>query len=240
MTPCKGQVHFDDINITTASEAGAVAADILLPRLPLQRFKDTVLIDISKQANRRLSDETDNDGKGGWTDQGPTMDLRNLYAGNYTCNDVIFKVEKGNACFIMKNKKRPSEGLPNGGKTELKGNADVIAFLHSGGWIDANIRQATYVIHYADGRKVEIPLTGGKNIFDWTMAPAMLEGIKYQPELGFTQHAMTVPVHQFVSAYIWMTLWKNPRPDKQIIALEVKGENQGIPGLIAVSFGVAK
>ena len=32
-----------------------------------------------------------------------------------------------------------------------------------------------------------------------------------------------------------MLLWKNPHPDKQIVALEVKGEGQGIPGLLAVS-----
>jgi hypothetical protein len=96
------------------------------------------------------------------------------------------------------------------------------------------------VIHYEDGQQVEIPLIGGRNIFDWTLSPAVLEGLKYDPELGFTQHAVTVPVPKFVSAYVWMTLWKNPRPDKRIASLEVKGENQGIPGLIAVSRGVAK
>ena len=31
-----------------------------------------MLIDISKQANRRPSDKTENDGRGGWTDQGPS------------------------------------------------------------------------------------------------------------------------------------------------------------------------
>ena len=35
LLPCKGQVNFDDINISTASEDRAVSADILLPRLPL-------------------------------------------------------------------------------------------------------------------------------------------------------------------------------------------------------------
>jgi hypothetical protein len=37
-----------------------------------------------------------------------------------------------------------------------------------------------------------------------------------------------------------MLLWKNPRPGVEISALEVKGANEGIPGLIAVSRGVAK
>ena len=29
-----------------------------------------MLVDLSKLANRALADEADNDGKGGWTDQG--------------------------------------------------------------------------------------------------------------------------------------------------------------------------
>jgi hypothetical protein len=37
-----------------------------------------------------------------------------------------------------------------------------------------------------------------------------------------------------------MLLWKNPHPEKEIASLEVKGENQGIPGLIAVSRGITK
>ena len=90
---------------------------------------------------------------------------------------MAFRVAKGNACFIMKNKHRPSENLPDGGKVDLKGKADVLAFLHSGGWISADVRQATYIIHYADGAKVEIPVIGGKNILDWaTPRPAGRRG----------------------------------------------------------------
>ena len=41
--------------------------------------------DLTGLLNRPLADEVAGDGKGGWTDQGPTMDLRNLHAGDYTC-----------------------------------------------------------------------------------------------------------------------------------------------------------
>jgi hypothetical protein len=235
---CSGWAAFNGFDINT--RPGVKPKDVkVTPPIDATRYK-WVPCDLKGLLNRPLADEVDGDGKGGWTDQGSTMDLRNLYAGDYTYNDVPFRVEKGNACFIMKNKMRPSENLPAGGKVELKGKADVLAFLHSGGWIQPNVRHATYVIHYVDGQKMEIPLIGGKNIFDWTSSPTVLEGLKYNPELGFTQHAVTVPVPQFVSAYIWMTLWKNPHPDKQIVSLEVKGENQDIPGLIAVSRGLAK
>jgi hypothetical protein len=37
-----------------------------------------------------------------------------------------------------------------------------------------------------------------------------------------------------------MTLWQNPHPDREMVELEVKGENEGIPGLIGVSCGQKK
>ena len=235
---CTGWAAFNNFDINT--RPGEKPKEVkVAPPIDAKQFKWTIC-DLTSLLNRPLADEVDGDGKGGWTDQGPTMDLRNLYPGSYTYNDVPFRVEKGNACFIMKNKQRPSENLPAGGKVALKGKADVLAFLHSGGWIMGGVREATYIIHYADGAKAEIPVIGGRNIFDWVASPTVLEGQKYNPEFGFTQFAVKVPVPRFVSAYVWMTLWKNPHPDKEIASLEVEGENQDIPGLIAVSFGVAK
>ncbi len=110
--PCKGQVNFDDINITTASEAAAIAADILPPRTPLPRFKDTVLIDISRQANRRLSDQTDNGGKGGWTDQGPNADMRELKTGERRLGGVMFRIlsDDANAIIVLKRLQPPQGG----------------------------------------------------------------------------------------------------------------------------------
>jgi hypothetical protein len=37
-----------------------------------------------------------------------------------------------------------------------------------------------------------------------------------------------------------MTIWQNPHPDREMVELEVKGENEGIPGLLGVSLGIAK
>ena len=196
--------------------------------------------DLSTLLNRPLADEVAGDGKGGWTDQGPTMDLRNLHAGDYTFNDVAFRVPKGNACFIMKSKLRPSENLPDGGQVDLHGKADVLAFLHSGAWLATNVQHATYVIHYADGGKVEIPVIAGKNILDWALPGSRADDITYDPAMGLLLPAISVPSPQFVHVTVWMLLWKNPRPGTEISALEVKGANEGIPGLIAVSRGVAK
>jgi parallel beta-helix repeat protein len=232
---CSGWAAFDDFDIQT--RPGVAEAEAVVKRAIETEKYDWRVADISKLFNRPLAD---GDGKVGWTGQGPLMDLRGLQAGDYKFNGVPFRVEKGNACFIMKNKKLPSENLPNGGKVELKGKADMLVFLHSGGWLDPDIKHATYIIHYADGSKAELPIIGGKNIWDWTAPADRVDDQKYDPALGLILHAVTVPSPQFVRVNVWMTIWQNPHPDREIVELEVKGENEGIPGLIGVSLGVAK
>jgi hypothetical protein len=123
---------------------------------------------------------------------------------------------------------------------DLKGKADVLAFLQTGGWINADVQEATYIIHYDDGTKVEIPVIGGKNIIDWVAQPSRADEVKYDPALGLILPATSVPSPQFVHVTVWMVLWKNPHPDKQITTLEIKGANEGAPGLIGITRGVAK
>ncbi|MGA2618042.1 MAG: hypothetical protein ABSF26_10560 [Thermoguttaceae bacterium] len=110
---CSGWAAFSDIDIKT--RPGALQVEVKqAPPIDPSRFAWTVC-DLTTLLNRPLADDVDNDGKGGWTDQGPAMDLRNLYAGDYAFGGVAFRVAPGNACFVMKNKYRPSQNLPEGG-----------------------------------------------------------------------------------------------------------------------------
>jgi len=110
---------------------------------------------------------------------------------------------------------QPSENLPAGGKVDLKSKADVLAFLHTGGWINADVQQATYIVHYDDGAKVEIPVIGGKNIIDWVSQPGRADEVKYDPALGFIMPATSVASPQFVHVMASMLLLKNLRPNKE-------------------------
>jgi hypothetical protein len=109
MRPCKGEVDFDDINIRTAGE-GAVSseAEILGPRLPLARFRETLPVDLSKVANRALADDVDNDGKGGWSDQGSQADMREFKSGEHRFGGVLFKIPEGpKSIVVLKSAARP-------------------------------------------------------------------------------------------------------------------------------------
>ena len=90
---CSGWAALSDIDIQTRPGTPEKEVKKSLP-IDASKFAWTVC-DLTGLLNRPLADDVDNDGKGGWTDQGPTMDLRNLHAGDYTCNDVAFRVRRG-------------------------------------------------------------------------------------------------------------------------------------------------
>ncbi len=115
---CTGWASFNDIDIQTRPGEPEAEVKRVLPIDPAQ-FTWTPC-DLTKLFNRPLADDVDNDGKGGWTDQGPLMDLRNLQAGEYIWNNVAFRVEKGNACFIMKNKHPPAKTCPTAARWTSK------------------------------------------------------------------------------------------------------------------------
>ena len=236
---CSGWASFDDIDIQT--RAGEKPADVNVVRLPIEIGNFTwAPINLTGLLNRPLADEIDDDGEGGWTDQGAMADLRNLQAGEYEFNGVKFSIAKGNACLIMKSKFRKSDKLPEGGKITLDSKAETLAFLHSGGWLDMGKTHATYIIHYSDGTSVSIPVIGGINIHDWTHGEKALEGAKYDPVSGMTLLATKVVCPKFVTVSVWMTVWENPNPEKQISSIEIKSENQGVFGLLGISLGTKK
>jgi hypothetical protein len=236
LLPCKGQVNFDDIDICTASEATAVAADILLPRTPLQRFKDVAPIDISKQANRRLSDETENDGKGGWSDQGPGADMRNLKTGERKLGGVIFRLlpDDANAVIVLKSPSRTQGDLPDKVTIPVGKQLDVLFFLHSAAWCPTGGDEAFhYVIHYADGKDVTLKVTGN-NLKDW-----IADGVARFPmeEGTVTTVAETVKNTQFGQGSIYRMEWSAPmsRRGVEIKSIDFVGGGKAVPILLGIT-----
>jgi hypothetical protein len=133
LLPCKGEVNFDDINLTTESVAAPAAkAEILLPRLPLQRIKETFYVDLSKVANRALADEEDNDGKGGWTDQGAGADMRLLATGERKFGGVMMKILPPPKCIVvLKGTPRKAGDLPEKVTIPIGRKVDTLFFLHA-------------------------------------------------------------------------------------------------------------
>ena len=99
MLACKGEVGFDDVNIKTADgPKPADETEIVEAKpstIPKERMREIVYLDLSKAANRSLADDVAGDGRGGWADQGPDMDMRRLPTGDQMIGGVPFRVASG-------------------------------------------------------------------------------------------------------------------------------------------------
>jgi hypothetical protein len=236
LTPCKGTVNFDDIHITTASdEAAGAAADILPPRLSIPKIKGTVIVDLSKLANRGLADETDNDGKGGWTDQGSTADMRELKTGDRRLGDVMFRILDGpNSIIVLKSPNRPKGDLPEKATIPVEKKLDTLFFLHAAAWCPTGAEEVfRYVIHYADGKDVTIPVTGN-NLADWTADPVA----RFPLEEGtFSTAAATVKVPQFRQGTIYRMEWGSPleRRGIEIKTIDFIAGGKAVPILLGIT-----
>jgi hypothetical protein len=236
LMPCKGRVNFDDINLSTASEGKAVSADILLPRLPLQRFKKTVPIDISKQANRRLSDETPSRGRSGWTGQGPRADMRGLKTGRRRLGGVMFDLlpDDGNAVIVLKSSHHGNGDLPDKVAIPVGKQLDTLFFLHAAAWCPTGGDEAFhYVVHYADGKDVVLRVTGN-NMADWTKDPVTRFPLE---EETFTTVVETVKNARFRQGSMYRMEWSAPldRRGVEITSIDFVGGGKSVPVLLGIT-----
>jgi hypothetical protein len=188
-------------------------------------------IDIRKACNRGFKDDVAGDGKGGWTDQG-NNDMRYFPVGTQVLGGVRFDVidparNDGKSCIALKGKPSPyfpaqSIDIPLGGA-----RLDKLYFLHAVRGA-AGGRQAAYVVHYADGAYVEIPVRLGMEVRGWWAAPMDL------PNAQMAWSGKNDVCPNVVSVY--MTAWKNVHPNAGIESLKmVTSGEDGVPILIAVT-----
>ncbi|MBS1372323.1 MAG: hypothetical protein HPZ91_20460 [Lentisphaeria bacterium] len=129
-------------------------------------------LDLSKVANMGFADETPGDGKGGWTDQGPSNDLRMFRPGTRTFSGIDFSIldpEKngGKSCIVLRGDQLP--GLPAEASLEPapKTEAGFLYLLHAAGWTKPNSRLGSVEITYADGSMQRTGLTVGVDAGNW-------------------------------------------------------------------------
>lgn len=170
-----------------------------------------VPIDLAAYANRSFSDEEENDGKGGWTDQGKN-DFRNMPLGRQTAGGVMFHIidparNGGRSCLVLRGSERPQfpseiTGIP------VKGKFTRLFFLHTAAWSTGEV--GIYRIHYADGSTTDYMLRHGINIGDWwntTFLENARPGIM-RPNTTRDQ----------VGTYV--ATWENPHPEKEIVSFD--------------------
>jgi hypothetical protein len=245
-----GRIILDNLNWTSNAEgvrkpARRIASSLLTnlgiklkgskkPSLPANLTYKPV--DISGQMNRSFIDEVSGDGKGGWSDQGPKMDLRRFPADQaiQTFNGVPYRIEKPLSCIALKSRYRKS--APLSVLLPVNQSADVLFFLHSCAWT-SKTHHASYVVQYEDGSEYEIKLIGGVNLRDWAEKAC---DSPYHNEvdtiscLAWTAGG-TSTSDIFSKVSLYQMAWLNPHPTKRIRDIHFRSANVGVPILVALT-----
>lgn len=229
----KGRLIVDEIRWETSHKkldrvASRVVSALLAglnvalePYIPPRNLPpDTVYkpIDLSAFCNRGLKDDVGDDGKGGWSDQGPKADLRECPTGNQNFGGVPFLIgQEPHCCIVLRTNSRPFPELQPDEATVPVGLAvEGLWFLHSKCYSgDNGVKCGVYQVQYTDGTAQEIELVSGENIRDWANPPA-----EFPRERGTRSRvAWTGSCAVFPTICVYQMLWVNPRPETPVKAV---------------------
>jgi hypothetical protein len=115
--------------------------------------------------------------------------------------------------------------FPASATVEVGRKAEALAFLHALAW-GAEGPVASYLIRYADGRELVLPIRQGEEILSW-WGWRETEEVK----IAVTGHNLAT---RRVAMHVWT--WRNPRPEAEIETLEFRStESEGVPIIVAAT-----
>jgi Tfp pilus assembly protein PilF len=197
-------------------------------------------IDLTPYANRALKDDVAEDGKGGWSDQGPDADLRSFPTGDQTFRGVPFKVGGGAKSIIVlkSTAKPPKSDTPEEVTIPVGYPVEGFCFLHSCAYTGANNRVAVYQVQYADATTADITLRAGENIRDW----ASTSGGEFIYERGTKSYvAWTGSCKMFSPISVLLMQWVNPKPEVPVKAVRFAiADGDTVPMLMGLTAGVKR
>ncbi|MBR0460032.1 MAG: beta-galactosidase [Victivallales bacterium] len=182
------------------------------------------MLDLRDVANSCYTDKVGGDGQGGWTDQGENC-LRNVPWEVTDCNGVPIDfirpdMNHGRSCIVLGSRKllhgaREVRGIP------VHEKADRLFFLQGYAWGRGGEEAFRYIVRYANGMQVEIPIICDLAAGDWyrmgdrIASPVLVPGWVNGERRG-----------------LWLFAWKNPHPTLEIASLDIVSAWNDAIGLI--------
>ncbi len=220
----------------TLAASEAVLADVIQidldeflnhQRLYKQNFS---YVDLRSVTNRAWADDVAGDGKGGWSDQGPSNDMscmntygiQTMYGINF---DIINpKENNGTSCIMLKG--MGDTYLQTDVTIPVNAKAKGIYFLHTAPWASDKFTDiGTYTIVFADGSEDVIKVSDGDNVFNWWGE-------------GVSDHAVTVWTGNNSSATVGLDMFPySLGEEKEIkeIKVHTNGETTPYLGIAAIT-----
>ena len=125
---------------------------------------------LEQAANRAFLDETADDGKGGWNDQGPQNDLRMFQPGRYRFFGVEFQVidpagNGGRSCIVLNGAGKRC--FLDSAAIEVSGRGRWLYLLHANAFTGLYAKAGTLSVQFADGSSQEIPVRNRMDVGNW-------------------------------------------------------------------------
>ena len=142
-------------------------------------------VPVAKYANRAIRDETPGDGKGGWTDQGPTQDGRafepafrkTFISGAPFSIPVDYFNRETKTVMVMRSPTRNPNGILEQEIPVAPAKANYLYVLHALSYAGANGTAAGRIIVTTEtGAKTELPVVVGRDLGDWYQGKSVTNG----------------------------------------------------------------
>ncbi len=189
----------------------------------------------------------------GWLTGQP--DLAHFPIGENTLAGVVydirdFKTSPLPSCIMLSGRDAKGTLAKSVEGISLGRKADVLFFLHTfhqtEEWRPRNDEERAhpptlfkYVVHYADGKTVDVPVVAGRGVGHWiTTKPQGLPG-------AAAAWAAPFPRDPQRQAVVYQMQWSNPRPGEKIGSIDVTyddkvGNRYGIPAVLGITAGTVK
>ena len=186
----------------------------------------TTPIDMAAAVNMGFADDVPGDNRGGWTDQGPENDLRNLKPGTGLFGGVKFNVIDANAnggksCLVFGGSHitgTPSQVSVPVSNLKMK----YLYLLHALAYPAARKEIGTVTVNYADGSWEEIAVTNLEDVGNW-WNPYRLKNA----DVGWVTQNSSSPVGLYLSAF--------PVDDKPVTGLKLTPHGDSIWMIAGIS-----
>ena len=182
-------------------------------------------LDLRKAANAGFADEIADDGKGGWTDQGPANDLRMLTPGDQRMDQTLFSVidpknNNGKSCIMLAGGARPTFSAAATCDVAEGVSGSRLYLLHATAWPGAAVGSVN--VTYRDGSADAFDVRGGREVGNWWAPAACPNG-----EVVWTAENST--------AYVGLYRSRFPLKPKPVKRVEFRSAKQSVWGIIAAT-----
>jgi len=199
-----------------------------------------IALDLKDTVNMGLADDKASDGVGGWTDEGPFNDMRDLKPGKHNWLGVPFvvidpKANGGKAVLTLKGNTFPS-GPAKGPTIPVGRKVEGFFFAHAANYAQVKGAPAgAYTVTYEDGKTQTAPIVIGSNVYDWWNdwqdgEDSRTVAVRAPDALGGKDQ----------DRFIRIWYWKNPRPEQPVKSI-MMATQPGSPAamvLVAITAGV--